>query len=145
MLILRNLFFITMLAVAFAVAGDSQRHQVVNGVSLYLGVIPAQMIRGSERKMHGGDEGRESYHVLVALFDAESGKRITDAKVTANVASVGMRGQEKSLQPMHGDLLSYGNYFTLDRPGRYDIKVEIWLKDHKSPVKAEFFYMRPEE
>lgn|GEM_PF-5651432 len=45
MLILRNLFFITMLAVAFAVAGDSQRHQVVNGVSLYLGVILAPNAR----------------------------------------------------------------------------------------------------
>ncbi len=138
----RNLFLAVTLIAAAAVAGDSERHSEVGDVSVYLGVIPAQLVKGHE-KMHGGPGGKESYHILVALFDIESGERITDAKVSARVASVGMRGEKKELQPMHGELLSYGNYFLLERPGRYSIEVEILRKGEKSPLVTRFAYLRP--
>ncbi|WP_457592756.1 hypothetical protein [Hydrogenimonas sp.] len=139
-----NLFLALLLAAGIAVAGDSSRHQNVNGLSIYLGVIPAQLIRGHE-KMHGGAPGEESYHILVAVFDAKSGERLKDAKVAATVSSVGMRGVKKSLEPMRGELLSYGNYFLLERPGRYGIEVEIYRKGAKTPVVADFFFLKDEE
>ncbi len=140
-----NLFLALLLAAGVAAAGDSQWHKRVDGLSVYLGVIPSQFIKGDEKEMHGGAKGDDSYHVLVALFDAKSGKRIGDATVRATVASVGMRGVKKSLEPMNGELLSYGNYFTLDRPGRYDIEVEILRKGVEKPVIADFHFERGEE
>ena len=140
-----NLFLALLLAAGVAAAGDSQWHKRVDGLSVYLGVIPSQLIKGHEKNMHGGAKGDDSYHILVALFDAKSGKRISDATVNATVASVGMRGVKKSLEPMTEDLLSYGNYFILDRPGRYDIRVGILRKGVKKPVIADFYFVREEE
>ena len=133
------------LVLGIAAADDSRYHQKVDGISVYLGVIPAQLIRGHDKGMHGGAEGRESYHILVALFDSKSGERITDAKVNATVASVGMRGEKKSLEPMSEELLSYGNFFRLERPGRYEIRLEIFRKGVKAPVVADFYFERPQE
>jgi len=89
-----------------------------------------------------GRRGDESYHILVALFDAKSGKRIDNAIVGAKVSSTGMRGVEKSLELMSEDLPSYGNYFRLERPGRYEIEVEILPKGAKAPVVADFIFVR---
>ncbi len=56
--------------IPIAAAADApQNFQVVQGVAIYLGVMPAQMVRGHP-KMHGGvpAAGYED-HVIVALFD----------------------------------------------------------------------------
>ncbi len=140
-----KLFLALLLAAGVAAAGDSRWHKRVDGMSVYLGVIPSKLIKEDEKNMHGGAKGDDSYHILVALFDAESGERIGDARVKATVSSVGMRGAEKSLQPMSGELLSYGNYFTLDRGGRYDIEVEILRKGAEKPIVVDFDFSRGEE
>jgi len=81
---------------------DNSRHQVAEGVDIYLGVIPAEMILGhpklhTEAEMHGGvPVGEHRYHVTVALFDAATGKRITGAQVKASVSELGLSGIEKS-------------------------------------------------
>jgi hypothetical protein len=69
-----------------AFAGDSGRHKVVNGVAIYLGVFPAELILGHPRphveaEMHGGvPPGQHQYHVVVALFDNAMDKRISARK-----------------------------------------------------------------
>jgi hypothetical protein len=99
-----------------AFAADVPTHKVVDGVAIYLGVLPSEMVLGhphshTEAGMHGGvPVGEHRYHVLVALFDAASGKRITDAQVKARYLSSPVRRQRK-LEPMHiADTITYGNY-----------------------------------
>jgi len=135
-----------MLSAAFA--ADSNLHKVVHGVSIYLGVFPAELILGqprprAEAEMHGGvPGGQHRYHVTVALFDDATGKRITGAKVTANVSEIGLSGVQKKLESMLiAGTVSYGNYFAMPSTNNpYRIKVRIELPGVAEAIEAEFDY-----
>ncbi len=142
----RNLlvFCCLLFAANLAIADDSERHQQVDGLSVYLGVIPAQLTQ-EHPGMHGGASDKEHrYHLLVALFDARSGERITDAKLKATVSSLGLGGSTKALEPMRDEPLSYGNYFIMHKPELYRIRVEIRRGDSK-PSVASFVFQRPRD
>ncbi len=143
---MRTVFFmIGLIFMAFsASADDSQRHQQVDGINIYLGVIPAQITQARHSEMHGGVNNNEHrYHILVALFDSNNGERITDAKVKATVAQLGLSGETKRLEPMSTELLSYGNYFAMHRADNYQIQIEIQRGDGKGKSVAQFVFSRP--
>lgn len=128
-------------------AADTSRHQVVNGVAIYLGIFPAELIQGHPRQhpegeMHGGVPAAvHRYHVTVALFDAVTGKRITDAQVKARVSEPGLVGPEKKLTPMViAGTISYGNYFKMPGAGIYRIQVQIRRPGVAQVIEAEFEY-----
>jgi len=131
-----------------AAAADSNLHKVVHGVSIYLGVFPAEMILGqprprAEAEMHGGvPAGEHRYHVTVALFDNATGKRITGAQVKANVSEVGLSGVQKKLEPMLiAGSVSYGNYFNMPTTSNpYRIQVRIELPGVVDVIEAQFDY-----
>ncbi len=130
-----------------AFAADSAMHKVENGVGIYLGVFPSEMILGhpkphAEAEMHGGvPSGEHRYHVTVALFDAATGRRITDAQVKARVSEFGLSGTEKKLEPMTIDgTISYGNYFTMSGTGIYRIRLQIRRPGTAQVIEAEFEY-----
>ena len=134
---------IAMLASA-AAAADMPQHQTADGMEFYLGVVPAAIARGHSRihpeaQMHGGVPGG-AFHVMVAVFDAASGARVTDLEATARVSGVGLIGSRRALEPMLvGEGVTYGNYFTL--PGRdlYQIVIEA-RRPGAAPVRVEFAY-----
>ena len=131
-----------------AFAADSSQHKVVNGVAIYLGVIPAEMILGhpkphTEAEMHGGvPAGQHQQHVEVALFDNASGKRISGAKVSARVYEIGLTGTQKKLEPMLiAGTISYGNYFNMSATNNpYRILVLIELPGVAGVIEAQFEY-----
>lgn len=133
---------------AAAAAADSNLHKVVHGVSIYLGVFPAEMILGqprprAEAEMHGGvPAGEHRYHVTVALFDNATGRRITGARVKANVSEVGLSGVQKKLEPMLiAGSVSYGNYFNMPSTSNpYHIQVRFELPGVADVIEAEFDY-----
>ena len=144
----RNLFtfFCLLLATNLAVAADSQRHQRIDGMDIYFGVIPAQMTQSQRSNMHGGADNTEHrYHVLLALFDSKSGERISDASANASVARLGMTGETKVLEPMPGGVLSYGNYFVMHKPDYYRIGFEIQRAKGGDKTVAKFVYQRPRD
>lgn len=127
-----GLLFVFIVIASAAQAVDTGQTKSVDGLTVYFGVIPAEIIRGHppghpERSAHGGPpSGRHSYHVIVAIFDAATGARVTDAKVSAQVASLGLSGPTRELEPMTiADTVTYGNYFTLPSRGPYRILIEI--------------------
>ena len=79
-------------------ATHSERHQTVDGMSIYFGALPAQIIQDHE-DMHGGNDniGEYTYHILIAIFDSKTGKRILYAKVKATAIPLGMKGKTKNL------------------------------------------------
>lgn len=127
-------------------AADGQ-YKTVDGLSVYVGVLPAEMLLGHpkghhEREMHGGvPAGINRYHVVVALFDAASGKRITDARVRIAGASIGMASAWTKAEPMLiNNVTTYGAYITLPEPGPYKIQVEIQRPGAGKAIEIEFDY-----
>lgn len=130
-----------------ALAANVPTHKVVDGVAIYLGVLPSEMVLGhphshTEAGMHGGvPPGEHRYHVMVALFDAATGKRITGAQVKAKVSELALSGTEKTLEPMLiADTITYGNYFRMSGAGIYRIQVQVRRSDVAQAVEAEFEY-----
>lgn len=134
-----------------ALANGSSLQKVVDGVAIYLGVLPSEMVRGHpkahpEGAMHGGVPASEPYHhIIVALFDNQSGERITDVEVKARVEELGhLSPSEKPLEPMTiADTVTYGNYFKLPGKGPYQITVEIRRPGSSHVTEARFEYRHP--
>jgi hypothetical protein len=135
------------LAMVSAQAAEPENYKTIDGVAVYLGLLPAEMIRGHgathpEATMHGGQpKGSHVYHVTVALFDRTTNARITDAEVRARASGVGLAGAERALEPMTiADTVTYGNYFALPGQGTYEIQVEIRRPGTAAPLKVQFTY-----
>jgi hypothetical protein len=133
--------------VAQAFAQDTAPYKIAGGLAVYLGIVSAEVIEGHPRghpeaEMHGSvPSGRHVHHVMVAVFDDASGRRITDAVVTASVAGVGLAGTKQTLEPMTiADALTYGAYFALPGRDRYRIRIEITRPGAAGPVRVEFEY-----
>lgn len=130
-----------------AMAADTGDRKTAGGLSVYLGVLPAAMIQGHpkdhpEEAMHGGiPRGRHVFHVMAAVFDAESGDRIEDAAVEARVTPLGLAGVTRRLQPMViADTVTYGNYFTMRGDGPYRIRFSVTRAGAVQPIVLEFSY-----
>jgi hypothetical protein len=126
-----------------AVAADDQQYRAAEGLAVYLGVMPAALVKGRpEAAMHGGvPGGRHAYHVMVAVFDEASGERLADLRVKAAVASPGMAAIEKPLETMRiADTVTYGNYFDLIGAGPFRIRVDVLRPGAATPKRVEFAY-----
>lgn len=138
------------LAAAAAAAPGFDNRQVVKGIAIYPGVLPATSAKAPptfDTEMHGGTpQWGDQHHVVVALFDAPSGRRITDAEVRAAVASTRLPGKRVSgpqkqleLMPL-GGTPSYGNYINMPAPGPYRIDLEVRRPGAPKFVKVSFDY-----
>ena len=130
---------------SFAAAGG--QYKTVAGMSVYVGVLPAEMLFGHpkghhEREMHGGvPDGARRHHVVVALFETASGRRIANAKVKVGVSSIGMATSWARKEPMSiNGMTTYGAYVTLPGPGPYKIRVEIKRPDADKAAEVELDY-----
>ncbi len=136
---------ITVLSPLAAAEDAPENYQVVKDVEIFLGVIPAQIVRGHPREhpeasMHKGVPAKaHSDHVVVALFDKTTGQRIEDAKVTGSVMESGMSSKQKDLEVMRiAGSVTYGNYFTMQNSRIYHIKVRIHRPGIEDVVEAQF-------
>lgn len=133
-----------MVAVGGALAND--RYQTAFGLAVYLGIVPAALVRGhppndAEGAMHGGaGSGRHQQHVVVAVFDAETGVRVENARVTARIAGRGDVGRQAiGLEPMTiADTVTYGAFVTLPGNDRYEISVDISVPGRARTVSVKF-------
>lgn len=123
-----------------SLAGENGQQKTVDGVSVYMGVLPAEMLLGHpkghhEREMHGGvPAGINRYHVVVALFDAASGRRVTEAQVKIGGASIGMAASRKKAEPMLvNNVTTYGTYIR----GITGMKQKLGLS-----ICNQLFYLR---
>jgi hypothetical protein len=90
--------------------------------------------------MHGRTpRGQHDFHLVVALFDANTGARISDATVTANVSGLGLSGTQQALEPMKiADTITYGTFVNLSRD-IYTIKLTV-QRPGAQPVALNFKY-----
>jgi hypothetical protein len=134
--------FLSTAAPASAQEGES--YKVADGLGVYLGVLPAAIVRGQpEERMHGGvPSGAHEYHIIIAVFDAATGARVEDAKVNATVSGLGhVGGRLVHLKPMTiAGTVTYGQFVALPGEDIYDIAVDIFVPGRESPVRADFAY-----
>ncbi len=114
-----------------SVADHVGRSTVAGGVSIHMGLMPVKTLRrfpDRYPKHARGDipTGKNVYHLMLALFDQRSGKRITDAYVEATVRSLGLSGPTRHLHPMVvAGVITYCNYFKMSPTETYRVLVKI--------------------
>ncbi len=123
--------------------------QVVDGVAIYLGVVPTQIVRGhpgshAESRMHGGVPAASgSNHVVVALFEDATGKHIEDAQVFGSITEIGAGSDRKKFERMKIDgTITYGGYI-LDTPAGHDYHLKLWIQlpGNKEAIEATFSHV----
>ena len=139
-----------LLAIVFAwplsgTAAEVRQPIIAGDVELFYGVMPASVLLGhpadhAERTMHGGVQvTRNTYHLVVSIFDTKKGGRITDAQVQAGISEPGLAPQTKPLETMTmAGVVTYGNYFTMSGPGPFRITIDIRRPHGRPPVQAGF-------
>lgn len=124
---------------------DLEREKRVDGMTVFLGVVPAELIAGNpaEAAAHGGlPKGGSYHHVLIAIFDGKTGERITDAEVSARVEDVGRSASaEKKLDAMLiGRSVTFGNFFFM--PGRDPYSIHVKIDHHHHAISEVTFHYR---
>jgi hypothetical protein len=134
-----------MLWMGVAVAAQDANYKTAGGMAAYLGVVPAELVKGpgphsAERPMHGRiPKGQHEYHIVVAIFDARTGARISDATVSAKISGLGLSGDRKVLEPMKiADTVTYGGFFNLTR-NIYTIRLTV-QRPGAQPISLDFRY-----
>ncbi len=128
---------ILVLAIQPVYSANYKYNTVKNGVALYLGVLPAEMIGGHKsQSMHGGiPAGMFKYHVAVALFDDNTGERLRGVRIATKLLDSKNKpiSVSKKLEVMHiNNNLLYGNYFSVNKIGEtYKIKLSIEFRDNQ--------------
>ena len=131
---------------ATAFTGD---YGIVDGAWVFLGVMPSEILKGHpathpEASMHGGPSGSSSeHHVLISLFDANK-TRLENMEVLARVGEYGLSAVQKRLEPMQfAGTVTYGNFFSMPKPGPYAIELDWRFKGEKNWSHAVFIYRNP--
>lgn len=121
----------------------------LEGMELFFGIIPAEILRGhasdhEERSMHGGVPRGKMHHLVISVFDSKTRARITDATLTGSVTEPGMAIQRKRLESMSfGGAVSYGNYFAMPNQGPYEILVTVQRPGNSKTATTRFKYWHP--
>lgn len=121
-------------ALAFAapsVADHMGQSTVAGGVSIHMGLMPVKTLRRFPARYPKHAQGnlpagKNLYHLMLALFEQSSGKRITDAYVEATVRPLGLAGPTRHLHPMLvAGVITYCNYFKMSPRQTYRVLVKI--------------------
>lgn len=131
-----------------SVAAEHAYRQILDGVAIYFGLLPAELARGHPRtppesEMHGRGAHPGESHIVVALFNDKTGDRIVRAELTATVMGPDRFGAEKKLEPMLiAGSVTYGGYFYMPGPGPYRIVLRIRLPEATREIEAVFEWAR---
>lgn len=122
------------LIAAPAWAGLRDGTQTVDGLTVYLGVVPAAITRGHapahvEAKMHGGAPAATGHnlHIVAAIFDSASGTRRTDVRVLARFHGRGTKRWTIPLTSMTiNGAKTFGGYTSLGQQEDVMISIDVF-------------------
>lgn len=143
-----------MLAIAFlampAAAATTEYEKRADGLTVYMGVVPAEVLGGRTETNHvatmhdGSPRASGSHHVVISIFDESAKRQLADATVEATVGSLGMAGTRRTLEPMKiRDTMTYGNFFPMSGPGPFVVRVDIRRPGQNQPTRVQFNYAHP--
>lgn len=145
-------YSIVLVLAALALSGCSRHlptsEQTVSGVRIDIGIVPASqaavesMGSSSARMTREASQNAGLSHLTVALFDANTGSRITNARVEAGVGANMLDAEPTQwLQsmPING-MMSYGGLFQMTGGGKWHIHLRVYLAGSARPIDAVFGY-----
>ena len=125
---------------------SGQGFMVVGNTTVYFGVVAADAIRKHPNdypaSVYGAPPAAPDQHYLtVALFDADSGKRIPEASVRARVSTPTNSGRERALKrSVVGDATTYGDYFAMPGSGPFQVTVRVQRLGKPDLIEARCDY-----
>jgi hypothetical protein len=132
-------------------AAPRGQSQVVEGVRFHYGLV-AEPPRAAPRsapasaRMHGGPPaGPHTFHVVLNLTNAETGKGLAAAEASMGVRGPGHPGRTTiAMEPMmvNGQKV-WGHLLTLPRKGPYVVEFRVRSEGAHRPVTARFELTRP--
>lgn len=135
-------------------ATDSNWHADTNSYRVYLGVVPASIIKKNltlidkDKSLHGGTNNttNATQHIMVSIFSKKDNKRILKATAIARIKNKKIFGSKKIIKPLEkmntSGAITYGNYFKLSKKGTYKIDVDVYQSDKNGSEKASFIFKR---
>ncbi len=104
-------------------------YQITSDMKIYLGIMPVALLMQHPNALPAGHplpSRAHSHHVMIAIFDRATGERITNAEVTAWVATPKRMGVKHRLHPMSvAGYTTYCNFFRMLPSGANTIGVEV--------------------
>ena len=139
------------LALPGAAAEEATFRQTVGAYSVYLAVMPRELITGpalvepDSTRIFQQAAPRDTHHVMVSIFESRTGRRITDATVAARVAALGFSGEKKALEPtaFAGSVL-YTSLFPMIGRGPFRVDVEFRVPSTAQAGQLRFYFTHPQ-
>ena len=136
---------------ASGAAGAQPAHasRQTGGLVFHYGLVPSEMVLAhpqahAERQMHPGESRKGRSHLVLAIFDAASGERISQAEVVTHITLVGGASATKPLERMDiANLPSFGAFVPVGAPGIYKIRFEVKRPGVAGTASAEFEHRIP--
>ena len=132
----------SLLVVSAGVAHAQERTERA-GVVLFRGLVPSAVVsqQHAVEELHGGRPagGGKINHLVVALFDAKTARRIENAVVRAELSESGVvAAPAKYLPPMpvNGEA-SHGQLFGMVHDGAYRFRVTVKLPDRPDELQFD--------
>lgn len=132
-----------------AIATETEQSKTAAGLTVYLGVVPAEIVKGPPTHVNLSKGPHEydivsksphDYHFIAAIFDATNGERVSDAVVSAEVSGLGLSGSKEKLEPMQvAGAAAYGGFFDLPGSDLYTVKLTV-ARPETPPTVLQFRY-----
>lgn len=121
---------------------SAQGQKIVDGVAVNLGWISAADAAKiqAERGIHPSHVHQKGvYHMVVSLADAQTGKSIRNASVTAIISDPFDRNVRKPLKKAEtAGYTDFSDYYEFGVRGRYFVNLEIMPEGRTKPLKVQF-------
>lgn len=146
---MRFLRLIPSLLLVMAGLAVAQSRQDKDGITIYWGFVPAAVVSEKHAidEMHGGRPagGGELHHLVIAVYDTASGRRIDRAVVRAQLSESGIVDEPpKYLTPMSIDgQMSYGQIFSVAKTAPYRFRVWVQAPGHGGEIEFAFAAYSP--
>ena len=120
---------------AMAAEKETDQSETAGGLTVYLGVVPAEIVKGppthillskGPHEYQVSSKSPHDYQMIAAIFDAASGERVSNVVVTAEVSGLGLSGSKKQLEPMQiAGTATYGGFFELPGSDLYTLTLTV--------------------
>lgn len=148
------------LAIAFlclvpkaAIGGHMAVSQKADGTQVYIGfMLTRKLVQSAQLNprvygAHGTQPvplGRHKYHMIIAVFDTASGKRITDAKLKVRIAPLAFGASFVDLVRMEtAGAVGYCGFFDMPPHDLYIIDLRIKRRDRAEEITMRFKHEPP--